>query len=331
MGDGTSGLRGGQRRGRPAGWRARRPVRVAGNGADTNDNASLVVLGSRFAAARSARPGPNAASPDTNTHTDTDADTDAHADAHADTHTNADTDTDAHADAHADTDADAHADRDTDAHPDAHRGDAATPTPTATRASADPDVHPGAGPTPTPTPTPEPLLSIGAARRPPTATPSSWRAFSRRRSAGQRAGAVQDATGGIALLLPADPAEPIVAGALVRASGTVGDRYAQRTNPARRASRDRRVGRPAPRPWRRHRSCERGARRPAAVTVEGAVVETPTSLVLGADRRRIRPNARDPRVSRGVLPGSRRHDQGDGAPRPARTRRALGPAATGSS
>ena len=44
-----------------------------------------------------------------------------------------------------------------------------------------------------------------------------------------RGGFLADATAGIALLLPADPSEILPAGTLVRAAGTLGDRYAQRT------------------------------------------------------------------------------------------------------
>jgi DNA/RNA endonuclease YhcR with UshA esterase domain len=44
-----------------------------------------------------------------------------------------------------------------------------------------------------------------------------------------RGGFLQDESGGIALLLPAVPPDVLAAGLLVRASGVVGDRYAQRT------------------------------------------------------------------------------------------------------
>jgi len=44
-----------------------------------------------------------------------------------------------------------------------------------------------------------------------------------------RGGFLQDVTGGIALLLPAPPAEIIAGGVVIRAAGTVGDRYSQRT------------------------------------------------------------------------------------------------------
>ena len=135
-----------------------------------------------------------------------------------------------------------------------------------------------------------------------------------------RGGFVQDATGGIALLLPADPAEPIVAGALVRASGTVDDRYAQRTirldgPPVMVGS----AALPEAIPVGTGAASEalegtaRGGRgggyRDADVPVDGS---------LGADRRRIGRVARDPRVPRRVRPGAGRDAAGDRAPWPAR-------------
>ena len=95
-----------------------------------------------------------------------------------------------------------------------------------------------------------------------------------------RGGFVQDATGGIALLLPADPAEPIVAGALVRASGTVDDRYAQRT--IRLDGPPAIVGSAAlPEAIAVGTGAASEALEGRLVAVEGAVVETPTSLSTG--------------------------------------------------
>ena len=95
-----------------------------------------------------------------------------------------------------------------------------------------------------------------------------------------RGGFLQDATGGIALLLPADPAEPIVAGAMIRAYGTVGDRYAQRT--IRLDGPPALVG-PAALPDAIivGTGAVTEALEGQLVTVEGAVIETPTSLSTG--------------------------------------------------
>jgi hypothetical protein len=95
-----------------------------------------------------------------------------------------------------------------------------------------------------------------------------------------RGGFVQDATGGIALLLPADPVEPIVAGTLVRARGTVGDRYAQRTirldgPPEIVGSAD------LPETIVVGTGAASEALEGRLVAVEGAVVETPTFLSTG--------------------------------------------------
>jgi len=95
-----------------------------------------------------------------------------------------------------------------------------------------------------------------------------------------RGGFVQDAAGGIALLLPADPAEPIVAGALVRASGTVSDRYAQRT--IRLDGPPAIVGSAAlPQAIMVGTGAASEALEGRLVAVEGAVVETPTFLSTG--------------------------------------------------
>jgi outer membrane biosynthesis protein TonB len=153
-----------------------------------------------------------------------------------------------------------------------------TPAPTPT-----PTPLPTPAPTPTPTPTPGPLLSIGAARAVAdggAVVVEGVLTVPLGSLEDGRGGFVQDATGGIALLLPADPAEPIVAGALVRASGTVGDRYAQRT--IRLDGPPAIVGSAAlPEASLVGTGAASEALEGRLVAVEGAVVETPTFLSTG--------------------------------------------------
>jgi outer membrane biosynthesis protein TonB len=101
---------------------------------------------------------------------------------------------------------------------------APTPTPT-------PAPTPTPTPTPTATPTPAPI-SILAARALPdgaTATVSGVLTTDLGALESGRTAFLQDETGGIALYLDAAVVTPIAAGARIAATGTVDERYAQRT------------------------------------------------------------------------------------------------------
>jgi hypothetical protein len=102
-----------------------------------------------------------------------------------------------------------------------------TPTPT-------PTAPPSPSPTPTPTPTPEPPVveSISAARLLPDDTWTTIQGVlttSLGALEGGRTAFVQDETGGIALYLDATVALELPAGTVIRTSGTLANRYGQRT------------------------------------------------------------------------------------------------------
>lgn len=104
-----------------------------------------------------------------------------------------------------------------------------TPTPGPT-----PSPTPTAAPSPTPTPTGTSVapMSISTARALADGTPATIVGMLTTKLDALEAGRtafVQDETGGIALYLDAVPIDVLSAGAMIQASGTVDDRYAQRT------------------------------------------------------------------------------------------------------
>jgi outer membrane biosynthesis protein TonB len=111
------------------------------------------------------------------------------------------------------------------------------PTPTATPEPAPspvptPTPSPGPTPTPEPSPSPAPAIPVAAARLAVDGTRVVVEGLLTTPLGALedgRGGFLQDESGGIALLLPASQPHVLAAGLLVRASGVVDDRYAQRT------------------------------------------------------------------------------------------------------
>jgi hypothetical protein len=117
----------------------------------------------------------------------------------------------------------------------------ATPVPTPTP-TVEPTPWPTEPPTPTPVssaspsatpePTPDPVIAIAAARALPDGSSAVIEGVLATALGGLesgRTGFAQDLTGGIAIYLDAAYATPLPAGTLVRATGTLGSRYGQRT------------------------------------------------------------------------------------------------------
>ena len=126
---------------------------------------------------------------------------------------------------------------------------APTPTPAPTDTPA-PTIEPTPTPTPTPTPAPTPTATPSPTETPSsTATPGAPIAIATARALADgtpativgvlitklgaleagRTAFVQDDTGGIALYLDGVPVDLLLAGTVIQATGTVDDRYAQRT------------------------------------------------------------------------------------------------------
>jgi outer membrane biosynthesis protein TonB len=107
------------------------------------------------------------------------------------------------------------------------------PTPTATPEPApSPTPSPGPSPTPEPSPSSAPAIPVAAARLAVDGTRVVVEGLLTTPLGALedgRGGFLQDESGGIALLLPASQPHVLAAGLLVRASGVVDDRYAQRT------------------------------------------------------------------------------------------------------
>jgi outer membrane biosynthesis protein TonB len=161
-----------------------------------------------------------------------------------------------------------------------------TPTPTPTpEPTPSPDPTPTLAPTPTPEPTPtlEPVLPVAAARASADGTRVVVEGVLTAPLGSLedgRGGFLQDSSAGIALLLPADPASALAPGTAVRASGTVDDRYGQRTirldgSPVARGP----GALPDPLPMATGAAAE--ALEGRLVAAEGAVTETPTALATG--------------------------------------------------
>jgi outer membrane biosynthesis protein TonB len=147
-----------------------------------------------------------------------------------------------------------------------------TPTPTSTTT-----------PTPTPAPTPEPVLPVAVARASADGTRVVVEGVLTAPLGSLedgRGGFLQDASAGIALLLPADPGGALAPGTAVRASGTVDDRYGQRT--IRLDGSPVAMGPGAlPDPLSIATGAAVEALEGTLVAAEGAVTETPTALATG--------------------------------------------------
>jgi lamin tail-like protein len=156
-----------------------------------------------------------------------------------------------------------------------------TPTPAPT---ASPEPSPSPSPVPTPTATPIPVIAIAQARLQAdgsTATVVGTLTTPLGALEDGHAGFIQDGTGAIALYLDAPLGSPLAAGSVVRATGLVDSRFAQRT--LRVASADVEVLGSAPLPV--PLSIATGAANEAAeslrVVVAGTTVGSPSALADG--------------------------------------------------
>ena len=196
----------------------RRPGGPAGNGTDTNDNATDWFV--------TTTPSPqNLASPSV-PGADLDADGHDRAAPEPDTDRQLGRDADAEPDGSTDPEPDRRADPKPDRRADPHAGTDRTPTPV-------PTPVPTATPDPTATPTPPPsIVAIADARAMPdasTVTIAGVLTTDLGAVESARGGFVQDSTGGIAIYLDAAVTSPMPMGTPVVVRGFIDDRFAQRT------------------------------------------------------------------------------------------------------